>query len=70
MSKAPPAAARYLSIPEAAEYLGVAPLTIRRNISRGNLTGYRLGTKIIRVDREELASLLRPIPTTGGDHVA
>jgi excisionase family DNA binding protein len=51
------------SIQEAARLYHVHPDTIRRRISSGQLTGYRLGTRIIRVDVAELETLLRPIPT-------
>ena len=58
---------RYVTIQEAAEYLGCTPLTIRRRISSGELKGYRIGEgqrAPIRVDLEQIeSSLLRPIPT-------
>lgn len=61
----------YLSLAEAAEHLGVAPLTLRRAISRGELRAYRYGKKIIRVRREDLDALLRPIPSArSGGHGA
>jgi len=61
---------RLASIPNAAEYLGVADKTIRRYIAAGRLTGYRAGPRLIRVDLDEVdAVLLRRIPTAGGgDH--
>lgn len=55
----------YVTIAEAAEYLAVTPKTIRNLIARGDLTGYRLGARAIRVDRAELDALLTPIPTVG-----
>ena len=48
--------------PEAAAYAGVCTRTIRRMISRGELTGYRLGQRLILVDLNELDAALRPIP--------
>lgn len=57
---------RWLSQAEAAEYLGVTDRTIRNYIRRGDLRGYRMGTKSVRVDLNELDELLRPIPTVGG----
>ena len=51
------------SIHNAAEYLGVSTKTIRRFIASGELTGYRAGKRIIRVDLDELDAMLRPIPT-------
>jgi excisionase family DNA binding protein len=56
--------AKYLlSISEAADHMGVHPETIRRYISRGDLTGYRLGPRLVRVDLAEVEAMLRPIPT-------
>lgn len=56
---------RGVSIDDAAAYLGVNPRTIRRMISSGQLTGYRVGSKLIRLDIDEVDALMRPIPTTG-----
>jgi excisionase family DNA binding protein len=64
----PPALARkYATIEAEAERLAVNPRTIRRMIARGQLTGYRFGDRLIRLDRAEVDSLMRPIPTVGGD---
>lgn len=49
----------------AAEYADCTVRTIRNFIARGELTGYRLGARSIRVDRAELDALLTPIPTAG-----
>lgn len=59
-----------ISIAEAAEYLSVSTKTIRRYIATGRLTGYRTGPRLLRVDRNELDGLLRPIPTAGGGRIA
>lgn len=59
-------ARRYVSLDEAAEYLSVSPLTVRRRIAAGDLTGYRLGrSRTIRIDLDELEGMLRPIPVGG-----
>ncbi|MGP5033773.1 excisionase family DNA-binding protein [Brachybacterium alimentarium] len=58
-------AARYMSQQSAAEYADCTVRTIRNLIARGDLTGYRLGARSIRVDRAELDALLVPIPTAG-----
>ncbi len=61
------ATSRWLSQAEAAEYLGVTDRTVRNYIARGNLRGYRVrGSRLIRIDRHELDTLLRPIPSAGG----
>jgi excisionase family DNA binding protein len=57
---------RLESIHHAAEYVGVNPRTIRRRIAAGELTGYRMGPRLIRVDLDEVDAMLRPIPTAGG----
>ena len=56
---------RLTPIAGAAEYAGVCPKTIRRRIAAGDLTGYRMGPRLIRVDLNELDAMLRPIPTAG-----
>lgn len=51
----------------AAEYLQVSPKTLRRMIAAGEVSAYRLRSRAIRLDLDELDQLLRPIPTAGGD---
>jgi excisionase family DNA binding protein len=41
--------------------------TIRRRIASGELTAYRLGRNIIRLDLDEAESLFREIPTVRAD---
>jgi excisionase family DNA binding protein len=60
------AARRLETVSSAAEYLGVSTKTLRRMIARGDLRAFRMGSRMIRVDRAELDELLRPIPTVGG----
>jgi excisionase family DNA binding protein len=55
-----------VSIREAAAHLHVSQDTVRRRISAGELTGYRLGKRIVRVDLDELETLFRVIPATNG----
>lgn len=50
-----------VSIATAAEYAACNPITIRRRIASGALTGYRMGPRLLRVDLNELDRLLRPI---------
>lgn len=50
------------SIEEGAEYVGVSPITVRRWIAAGRITGYRAGPKILRIDLDELDAMLVPIP--------
>lgn len=58
---------RLASIAVAADYARVCRRTIRRRIAAGELTGYRFGPRVIRVDLDELDALMRPIPTAAGD---
>jgi excisionase family DNA binding protein len=51
--------ARPASIKECAARFKVHPDTIRRRISDGKLTVYRLGRNIIRVDLDEVERLFR-----------
>jgi excisionase family DNA binding protein len=53
------------SLNNAADYAGVHVKTIRRWISAGRLTGYRLGPRLIKVDLDQLDAMLTPI----GGHV-
>ena len=52
---------RYVSLDEGAEYLGVSVATLRRAIRRGDLKAGRLGRQIIRVDRNDLDTLLTDV---------
>ncbi len=51
---------RYVSIADAAEYLGVTDRTIRQMIVDGRLTGYRNGAKLIRLDLNEIDAAMEP----------
>lgn len=54
----------YRTLHEEAQRIGVHPKTLRRRISEGRLTGYRLaGSRLIRLDPAEVDALLRPIPS-------
>lgn len=52
-----------VTLDQAAEVCQVTPKTIRRWISDGRVTGYRLGPRLLRVDRAELDQLVEEIPT-------
>jgi hypothetical protein len=66
VTTSPTTGPRYASLAGAGEYADINPKTIRRLIARGELTGYRLGTRVLRVDLNELDSLFQPIPTANG----
>lgn len=52
-----------VSIQQAAETFGMSEKTIRRWISAGRLKAYRVGTRMIRVDRDSLLAIQRPMGT-------
>jgi len=51
---------RYVKIAEAADYLQVTDRTIRQMIADGRLRGYRSGTRLVRVDLDELDAAMTP----------
>ena len=51
------------SLQQAAQRCGVTVRTMRRWVVEGRLTGYRLGSTLIRLDRAEVDALLTPIHT-------
>ncbi len=51
---------RYAKIGEAAEYLQVTDRTVRQMIADGRLTGYRSGSRLVRVDLNEIDAAMRP----------
>ena len=58
-----PPSRHMISLEQAAQMIGCHPRTIRRRIAEGQLTGYRMGLRILRVDQAEVENLLLPIPT-------
>lgn len=54
---------RYVPLSVAAEYVCMSEAGMRKFISEGRLTGYRIGKRAIRVDMREVEGLLTPIPT-------
>jgi excisionase family DNA binding protein len=56
---------QYATIQTAAETLACSQRTVRRMIAAGELTGYRVGKRLLRVDLAELNARLRALPTVG-----
>jgi len=56
---------KLITLAAAAEHAAVSVKTIRRRVAAGDLTGYRMGTRLIRVDLHELDAIMRPIPSAG-----
>ena len=50
-----------IGLREAGERCDVDPRTIRRWISEGRLTAYRVGPRLIKIDVAELDKLVRPV---------
>ncbi|WP_216319736.1 helix-turn-helix domain-containing protein [Deinococcus aestuarii] len=46
--------AAYLSVPDAAAYLGVHPSLVYKEIRAGRLRAVKIGAKVIRISREAL----------------
>lgn len=55
----------YVTVAEAAAFVGCAEKTIRRRIADGSIPGYRLGPRMIRVRLSEVTAALRPVPSGG-----
>lgn len=59
-----PTLRRLETVASAAERHDVHPITIRRRIADGTITGYRSGPRLLRVDPVQVdEALLRPLPT-------
>lgn len=53
----------YLTIEEAAEFMSMSCVTIRRHIGEGSIPAYRCGKRLIRIRREDLEAAMTRIPT-------
>lgn len=53
-------ARRYATPTQAAEYLSVTTRTIRQMVADGRLTGYRSGTRLVRIDLNEVDAAMQP----------
>lgn len=56
---------RYATLEQAAEYLVCSTRYVRDLIARGEITGYRMGSKSVRVDLNELDGTVTTIPVGG-----
>jgi excisionase family DNA binding protein len=57
----------YLTLPQAAEIVGLSVKTLRRRISAGSLTAYRFGPRSIRIKRSDLEASGHRIPSARWD---
>ncbi|MGX1805184.1 helix-turn-helix domain-containing protein [Nocardia sp. NPDC055321] len=51
-----------MSLRDAAALAQVDTKTIRRWIDRGHLAAYRMGPRLLRVERSELMTVAKPVP--------
>ena len=51
------------TLASAAERTGLSIRTLRRRVASGQLTAYRNGPRVIRVDPDDVDRLMVPIPT-------
>ena len=52
---------RYATLQQAGDYIGVTSRCVREMIADGRLTGYRNGTRLVRVDLDEIdEKLMQP----------
>jgi excisionase family DNA binding protein len=51
----------YISIADAATYLGLTTRTVRQMIADGRLRGYRSGSRIVRLRVDEIDADMQPI---------
>jgi len=66
---------RYISIEEAAEYLGISTTFVRKLIVEGEIKGYRIGSyarhRTLRVDLDEIDDkLMQPVGAYWNDPTA
>jgi excisionase family DNA binding protein len=54
---------QYESIGDAAARVGVSTKTLRRWIASGQLAGYRMGPRLLRVDPDDVDRMLTLIPS-------
>jgi len=53
----------YESLAAASERTNISVKTLRRLIADGDLRAYRVGRRMLRVDRKDVDNIMRPIPT-------
>jgi excisionase family DNA binding protein len=61
---------RPATVAEGAAYRRVSTRTIWRYIAKGDLRAYRFGSKLVRIDLDDLDRLTRRVPTAGGSDAA
>lgn len=54
---------QFYTVPQAAELLGVSPVTVWRWIEQDKLPAYRVGPRNIRLKKEDLERMIKPART-------
>jgi excisionase family DNA binding protein len=65
--KPPSSGRRYASLKNGAAYVGVTDRTIRQWIVDGVINGYRINSRLVRVDLNELDEAMVPFGGRGGE---
>jgi excisionase family DNA binding protein len=52
---------KWAPVQQTATYLGVDERTVRRYIASGRLDARRIGPRLIRVDRDSVEKMMRPV---------
>ncbi len=60
-----PTQSRFLSVAEAADDLHVTERFIRKLIANGDLRAVKVGTRLVRIRREDLDELIHPLQANG-----
>ena len=58
-----PSRRHYESVGDAAARVGVTTKTVRRWIASGQLAGYRIGPRLLRIDPDDVDRMLTLIPS-------
>jgi excisionase family DNA binding protein len=58
---------RLLTLDQVAEELQMSKRAVRRLVSQGTLKAYRIGQNVIRVDFDDLPTVLKPVVPSGKD---
>jgi excisionase family DNA binding protein len=62
VTEAPTPTGTLISLSAAADRIGISRQTLRNYVRAGRLTGYRIGTTLIRLDSDEVDALTQPMP--------
>jgi excisionase family DNA binding protein len=56
-----------LRLDQVADELQMSKRAVRRLVSQGLLRAYRIGQNVIRVDSDDITSVLKPVTPSGND---